>query len=140
MECQCYSTVFGKPHSCGTRCVGSSLPAKVDEHGEHVYLEFILRKVEFEYVLVLWSRVHAYQHLKQTISFQETALIQYQHHPELLQRERPLCPWMKMKQSMNMKSFVFRRLLLKIKKDLALKRWLVLASICLTFNLRLVSD
>ena len=64
----------------------------MDERGGHVYLEFILRKVELEYVLVFWYRVHAYQHLKQTISFQETALIQYQHHPELLQRERPLCP------------------------------------------------
>ena len=42
---------------------------KVSEHGEHVYLEFIRRKVELEYVLVVWSTVHAYQHLlKQTIS------------------------------------------------------------------------
>lgn len=36
---------------------------KVSEHGEHVYLEFIRRKVELEYVLVVWSSVHAYQHL-----------------------------------------------------------------------------
>lgn len=33
---------------------------KVSEHGEHVYLEFIIRKVELEYVHVFWSSVHAY--------------------------------------------------------------------------------
>jgi hypothetical protein len=32
----------------------------VSEHGERVYLEFISRKVELEYVLVFWSSVHAY--------------------------------------------------------------------------------
>ena len=31
----------------------------VSKHGEHVYLEFIRRKVEIEYVLVFWSSVHA---------------------------------------------------------------------------------
>ena len=33
---------------------------KVSEHGEHVYLEFIRRKVELEYVLVFRSSVYAY--------------------------------------------------------------------------------
>jgi hypothetical protein len=43
--------------------------SKVSEHGEHVYLNFIVRKVELEYVLVFWSSMHAYQRLlKQTIS------------------------------------------------------------------------
>lgn len=36
------------------------LMRKMSEHGEHVYSEFIRRKVELEYVLVFWSSVHAY--------------------------------------------------------------------------------
>jgi hypothetical protein len=32
----------------------------VSEYGEHVYLEFISRKVELEYVFVFWSSVHTY--------------------------------------------------------------------------------
>ena len=45
------------------------LMRKMSEHGEHVDLAFIRRKVELECVLVFWSSVHAYQRLlKQTIS------------------------------------------------------------------------
>jgi hypothetical protein len=33
---------------------------KVFEHGERVYLEFIRRKAELEYVPMFWSSVHAY--------------------------------------------------------------------------------
>jgi len=62
------------------------------------------------------------------VPLQEMELIQYQRCPELLQRE-------------TFASFVFQRLLLQIKKDFftwcmlmrVLKRWLLLASICLTF-------
>jgi hypothetical protein len=38
---------------------------KMSEHGEHVDLEFIRRKVELECVLVFLSSVYAYQRLLQ---------------------------------------------------------------------------
>jgi hypothetical protein len=41
------------------------LMRKMSEHGEHVDLEFIHRKVELECVLVFLSSLHAYQRLLQ---------------------------------------------------------------------------